>query len=94
MYKLLTLISIIASTRLFSYVAAADIPAYPEIWDPNFPMNRCVDFCAFLRHKCLFMLMLTNRPGQICPTRRTDVECLCDVFNIRLPAVALLHIPR
>lgn len=49
MYKLFTLISVFLSAHLFTYVAA-DIPTYPAVWDPNFPLNRCVDFCAFLKY--------------------------------------------
>jgi len=49
MYKFLALISIFLSTHLLANAAAATIPTFPAVWDPNFPLNRCVDFCAFLR---------------------------------------------
>lgn len=57
-------------------LAAAQIPYYPNITDPNFPLgSRCIDYCAFLR------------PGQICPGHPLDVNCLCEVYNERLSPV-------
>src|SRR5579859_7804377 len=62
---------------LLTYVSAANetAPDIPGVWDPEYPNNRCIDYCAFLR------------PGQICPKAPRDIECLCTVYNIRMPAV-------
>ena len=78
MFKLATLIPIFALVPFISLVLAAQIPYFPNVTDPNFPLgSRCIDYCAFLR------------PGQICPTRRLDVACLCEVYNARLLPVRL-----
>lgn len=76
MFKLSILVTIFTLTPFLSLVSA-QIPYYPNITDPNFPLGtRCIDYCAFLN------------PGQICPTRRTDVNCLCEVYSVRMPAVS------
>lgn len=75
MSKIFTLITLFTLFPFLSTVFAQTIPSYPDVWDPAYPMNRCVDFCAFLR------------PGQICPAERYNPNCLCSVYNIRMPAV-------
>jgi hypothetical protein len=74
MSKLFTLVTLLSVIPFFSAVIA-QVPAFPDVWDPRYPMNRCIDFCAFLR------------PGLICPAERANPNCLCAVYNIRLPAV-------
>jgi hypothetical protein len=78
MSKLFNLVAILALLPFFGQVLG-DIPAIPQVWDPNYPLNRCVDYCAFLR------------PGEICPKERTNANCLCTVYNIRLPAVTSIE---
>ena len=74
MSKLFTLLTLLSLIHHLSPVLA-QVPSIPSIWDPSYPLNRCIDFCAFLR------------PGQICPAERNNPNCLCAVYNIRLPAV-------
>ena len=74
MSKLFALLTLLCLLRYPSAVLA-QVPPIPSIWDPTYPMNRCIDFCAFLR------------PGLICPAERYNPNCLCAVYNIRLPAV-------
>ena len=72
MFKLSILATIITLIPFLSFVSA-QIPYFPNITDPNFPLgSRCIDYCAFLR------------PGQICPGHVSDVNCLCEVYNARL----------
>jgi hypothetical protein len=79
MFKLAALFCLLSFTPLFAH-AAPQVPDYPDVWNPNYPLNRCVDFCAFLR------------PGQICPKDRNNPNCLCAVYNIRLPAVKVFWV--
>jgi hypothetical protein len=74
MLKPFTLIALLALLPFLATVHA-QVPTYPPVWDSIYPMNRCIDFCAFLR------------PGQICPAEPHNANCLCSVYNIRLPAV-------
>jgi hypothetical protein len=69
--------SLAVLSGLVSFVLAdAQIPYYPNVTDPNFPLgSRCIDYCAFLN------------PRQICPGHPLDVNCLCEVYNERLPPV-------
>jgi hypothetical protein len=60
----------------FLAFVSAQIPYFPNVSDPNFPLgSRCIDYCGDLT------------PAFICPDRPTDVACLCEVYDIRLPAV-------
>ena len=81
MSKNFTLVTLLALLPFLSTVFS-QVPSYPDVWDSAYPMNRCVDFCAFLR------------PGQICPTERYNPNCLCSVYNIRLPAVPTIFFHR
>jgi len=75
MFKFSALGTIGTLIPLLSFVVA-QIPYFPDITNPNFPMgSRCIDYCAFLR------------PGEICPGRALDVRCLCEVYNVRLSPV-------
>ena len=79
MFKPYTLIAFLALLPFLATVHA-QVPTYPAVWDSAYPMNRCIDFCAFLR------------PGQICPAEPHNANCLCSVYNIRLPAVLPLRL--
>jgi hypothetical protein len=60
----------------FAGVVAAQIPYFPNVTDPNFPLgSRCIDYCAFLK------------PDELCPGHPADVSCLCEVYNQRLAPV-------
>ena len=76
MYKFYCLASIVGFVVLFSEVSAVDVPPIPSVWlNTTYPFTRCFDFCGDLA------------PGIICPRDPRDITCLCDVYNIRLPAV-------
>jgi hypothetical protein len=53
------------------------IPDLPPVYDPSFPNGtRCYDFCVLL-----------GSPNALCPGHPDDINCLCNVYNVRLPAV-------
>lgn len=81
-HNMLKPFALIALLTLLPFLATvhAQVPTYPAVWDSAYPMNRCIDFCAFLR------------PGQICPAEPHNANCLCSVYNIRLPAVLPLFL--
>jgi hypothetical protein len=54
------------------------IPTIPPVYDPSYPNGtRCYDYCVLL-----------GSPNQLCPGHPDDIECLCNVYNVRLPAVS------